>query len=305
MIVRSSPSASSKTPDSDTSCVPLSLVIVASSMALSTVGASLGGPTGVVCTPLVRTHWLEFPSRSLMLLRWPTMERMNTPVATPFFRSVMVKVVTPGSTEKPSFLPTARGSRGLAHTPNSWLQRSTCQISESSCPSREEMFHVTVSVPSPGTTLMFHGSGPSGGSSLSSMVTVVVPVLPGSTAHSGSPTCVSVTVKLSSSSTASSSTVGTAMVALRCPSGTVTVETISPMSPAVVPSSASPASSNAVVTLNVTPPLVAGLPRLTVTVASSPSVTLASGFTLNVRGGGSMITRCVWNWSPLLTRTQT
>ena len=95
------------------------------------------------------------------------------------------------------------------------------------------------------------------------------------------------------------------MVALRCPSGTVTVETISPMSPAVVPSSVSPASSNAVVTLNDTPPLVAGLPSLTVTVASSPSVTRASGLTWYVRGGGSMITRCVWTWLPFVTLTHT
>ena len=45
---------------------------------------------GVVCSPLVRTHLLDFPSRSLMLLRCPTIERMNTPVATPFSRPVIV-----------------------------------------------------------------------------------------------------------------------------------------------------------------------------------------------------------------------
>ena len=87
-------SASLNTPLRETCRVPPSLTMVASPMALDTVGARLGvagggvPSLGVVCSPLVRTHWLERSLRSEWLL--PVKERTNTPVATPFSKPVMV-----------------------------------------------------------------------------------------------------------------------------------------------------------------------------------------------------------------------
>ena len=92
--VRLSLSASLNTPARDADAAPLSWTSVTSVMARATVGARLvvcccccRAAVGVVCAPLVRTHWLEcaLPSEWLS----PVKERTNTPVVTPLVSPVM------------------------------------------------------------------------------------------------------------------------------------------------------------------------------------------------------------------------
>ena len=71
-MVRASPSASLNTPARDASCVPLSLVIVASAMAAETVDASLGGATGEgdqLNTWLILLNYASRPAALLQTIR--------------------------------------------------------------------------------------------------------------------------------------------------------------------------------------------------------------------------------------------